>query len=207
MVSPTALGGLGLGANVGGTILSVLGVKQSGAAQKDMFNYQAGVAEAAKTIALQNRDYAITSGETEAGMYGLKARNVAGRIRATQGASGIDVGGGSSLDVQRGQQFVTGLDMNQIRANAARKAYGYAVEAAGDEAQAGAYRSAASNVEKATRLNVASSILSGVSSVSSKWLQGQQYGLWGSDRKPQQGGMYWGDPTKPGFGPMKGEDW
>ncbi len=181
MVNPSMVGGAGIGASVGGTILSVLGAKQTGEAQQQQFGYQAGMARVAKQVALQNKDYALTTGETENRMYGMRAGNVMGKIKAAQGASGLDIGSGSAVKVREGQQLVTNMDEATIRANTARKAYGYDVEAAQDEAQAGLYDMAGANAKKATKLNIASSLLSGVGSVSSKWLQGKQVGLWGAD--------------------------
>lgn len=160
-----------IAAGAAGTVLSAVGAAQSGAAQAQMYQYQAGIAQYRSAIDLQNRDYTLAAGETEAAQYGLKARNVAGKILATQGASGIDVGSGSSVAVRQGQQLVTDLDMATIRNNTARKAYGYEVEATTDTAQAQLYSASAENVSKATPLNVASTLLTGSSSVASKWLQ------------------------------------
>lgn len=154
-----------------GTVMSAVGAAQSGAAQSQQFEYQAGIAGLRSKIALQNRDYVLGAGETEAAQYGLKARNVAGKILATQGASGLDVGGGSAVAVRQGQQLVTDLDMATIRNNAARKAYGYEVEATTDNTQAEMYSNAASGVRKATPFNVAATLLTGSSSVAGKWLQ------------------------------------
>ena len=180
-MGPTAIAGAGLGASVGGTILSAFGAGQKGKAEAGMLQYQAGIAQLQKQIALQNRDYALSAGDQEALSYGLRARNRMGAIRAGQGASGIDVGGDSAVAVRKGQQTITDLDTATIRNNAARRAYGYETEAAVDEAQSGLYSRAASNVRKATGINVAASLLSGAGSVSSKWLQGRTAGLWGAD--------------------------
>lgn len=169
---------LGVMAVAGGG-LSAFGAYQSGQAQAGQQDYQAGMAQFQKKIALQNRDYTLATGETEAANYGLRARNTMGKIVASQGASGIDVGGGSSKAVQAGQQFIADRDLVQIRNNSARKAYGYEVEAATDEAQSGAYSAAASNTRSAIPINVASSFLSSATSVASKWTQGQSAGLWG----------------------------
>lgn len=177
-MTPTNIGGAGIGASVAGTILSAFGAGQSGKAQERMLQYQAGVAQLQKQIALQNRDYELNVGETEAAKYGMGSRFLRGKILSAQGASGIDVGSGSAVDVRAGQKEVSDIDMATIRNNAARKAYGYEVEAATDEAQSGLYTRAAADVKKATGVNIASSLLSGVSSVSSKWLQGNTVGLW-----------------------------
>lgn len=171
MADPFTWASIGTVASAGGGILSAVGAARSGAAGAQMYRYQAGMARFNRDIARGNADYAITSGETEASLYGLKAGQRAGAIKAAQGASGIDVGSGSSESVRESQAYVTGLDQRQIRENAARKAYGFEIEAAGDETQAGLYDAAAKNTKSASRLAVASSLLSGASGVASKWLQ------------------------------------
>jgi hypothetical protein len=95
-----------------------------------------------------------------------------GLIKATQGSSGTDVNSGSATQVQASQRTVAGIDNAQIRSNAARTAYNYST-------QATAYDNAAENVKSSEGINLASSILGTTASVSSKWLQGQQMGLWG----------------------------
>ncbi len=108
----------------------------------------------------------------------MKSAQDAGTIKAKQAASGVDVGGGSSVAVQQGQKTVSDLDMATIRNNAARKAYGYTVEADIAGKQAELYTAASSNSLAAGNIAAMGSLISGVSSVSSKWLQGNQQGLW-----------------------------
>jgi len=177
MADPVSLTGISMAAQAGGGILGAFGAAQSGKAQQSQLLYQAGIAQLRQKIALQNRDYELQTGETEAEQYGFKSRFEAGRIRAAQGASGIDVGGGSAVAVRAGQRMISDFDMATIRNNAARRAYGYESEAATDEAQAGLYTTAASDVGRATKFNIASSLISGAAGVSSKWLQASQYGI------------------------------
>jgi hypothetical protein len=177
MAAPVAMMSMAsMAASAGGSILGASGASRQGEAQAQAYAYQAGVAEMRKKIALQNRDYSLATGETEAQSFGLRARNTMGKIEAAQAASGMDVGSGSTVEVRKGQQKVTDLDMAQIRNNAARKAYGYMVDAETEGAQAEMYRTAESNTRDAIPYNVASSLLSGATSVSSKWLQGNQAG-------------------------------
>jgi Tfp pilus assembly protein FimV len=137
-----------------------------------MFGYQAGVANLNSQIALQNRDYALSTGETEAKRYGMQAAQRMGAIRAGIGASGIDIGSGSKADVQTSQQAVSRIDLDQIRNNAARKAYGFEVEATQDTAQANLYTKAASDAKSAGEIKALGSLISGAASVADKWYQG-----------------------------------
>lgn len=177
-----------IGSTVAGSIAGGAGALQSGSAKAGMYTYQSGVAAANQKIALANADYVREAGEKEALSYGMKARFQQGKIVATQGASGLDVNSGSAQDVQAGQRTVTGMDLATIRENAARKAYGYDVEASKYGAESGAYTMAASDAKSAGRLGAITSLLSGVSSVASKWTQGQSVGLFGA------GGAGGGDP-------------
>jgi len=169
LAGPLSIASMGMSA-VSGAI-NAFGAIQSGAAQSRMYQYQAGVAETNQKIALQNRDYALNAGETEAVRYGMGAAQRGAQIKTGMSASGMDIGSGSKADVQSSQQVVSGMDLGQIRNNAARKAYGYEVEAAQDTAQAGLYTRAASDAESAGGIKALGSLVSGAGSVADKWLQ------------------------------------
>lgn len=175
MADPVSL--VGMAASAGGSLISAFGAKQAGSAQAGMYSYQAGIAELNRKIAIQNRNNALDSGELESRKYGLGAAQRSGQITDRMAASGIDIGQGSAQDVRKSQQLVTDIDTQQIRINAGRKAFGYSTEAASDEAQAGMYRSAATNAESAGGIRMAGSLIGGVASVADKWLQGSTLGL------------------------------
>lgn len=177
MVAPAALATISMGASAAGAGISAYGALQSGQAQSQMYQYQAGIAQLNKQIALQNADYAVATGETQARDYGMGAAQKFGAIRAAQGASGIDVGSGSTQDVQKGQKLATSIDLGTIRQNAARVAYGYETGAAQDEAQSRLYGMASKDAESAGRIKALGSLISGAASVSDKWLQMGQYGM------------------------------
>jgi len=179
MASPASLAIVGIGSSAAGGIFGAIGAKKTAAAQADMYRYQAGAAQFNKKIAEQNRDYALASGELEAGRYGLKAQQTAGSIKARQAASGISVNTGSAVDVQESAHSIAKTDMGTIRNNAARVAYGYSVEAMQQDLQSGLYMKAASNAKAAGNINAMSSLISGASSVASKWGQASSAGIFG----------------------------
>jgi len=179
MADPISLAAISIGSSVVGTGLSAAGAASSASAQGQMYGYQAAVARLNQQIALQNADYARDQGEGQAQKYGMGARQQAGQIRAGQGASGLDVNSGSAKSVADSQHIVSRMDMDTIRANAAKTAYNYDVQAAQFGTQGKMYDSASANAKEAGAINVASSIVGGVGSVASKWLQGQTMGLWG----------------------------
>lgn len=100
-----------------------------------------------------------------------------GAERAGFGAAGVDIGSGSAKEVLTSQATLNARDLALVRNKAARVAYGYATEAEQDEMQSTLYRMGATNVRAAIPLNVASSLISGATSVSSKYVQAQQSGL------------------------------
>jgi hypothetical protein len=145
-------------------------------ASSEQAAYQSAIAAANAKIAQQNADYALQSGEKQATIYGMAAGQKEAAIRVRQGASGIDVGSGSSVDVQKSQELVKDIDLGQIRQNAARVAYGFQTQGAEATAQSEMYSKASSSIMEAAPFNVAGSLLSGAGSVSSKWLQASQSG-------------------------------
>ena len=190
------VGAIGLASTLFGGMKQAQGAAQMGAAQQGMYEYQAGLADINAKIALQNADYARDLGEAQAAKYGMAASQRAGQIVATQASSGLNVNSGSNAQVQAGNRLVTGIDLNTIRANAAKTAYDYDVSATAQQDQAQLYHMAGANAKAAASINVESSILGTAGSVSSKWLQGQQLGLFGGSGQSLGGS---GSPTVLGY--------
>lgn len=168
-----------IGATAAGAGVSAYGASQAGEASSKMFNYKAGVAQVNKQIAEQNADYAVRVGETKAQRSGMETRGRLGKIRSIQGASGLDVNKGSAQRVRDSAGDLGRYDASVIRSDAAKRAYGYDVEALGYESQSNLDVMSGDQASKAGKIGAISSILGGVSSVSSKWLQGSQSGIWG----------------------------
>lgn len=179
MGSPTAVGEIGLGSSAIGGVTGAIGGLFSGISQQRMYNYQAAVAQINAQIAQQNAEYSYQVGEQKSQQYGIQSAQQFGQIKAAQSSSGLDVNSGSALQTQQSQKFVSSMDLAQIRSDAAKTAYNYDVEATQYENQATLDKSAGANALTAGFINAGSSLLGGASSVASKWLQGQQMGLWG----------------------------
>ena len=176
-MTTAAIGGVGLGATLAGGMLSAYGAEKTGAAQQQMYNYQAAVAKINSQIDKQNAEYAIDQGEKQAAIYGAKEAQTFGAIRAAQGASNIDVNSGSAARVQASEKLVGGIDTTQIRSNAAKVAFDYDVKSTMDLNQATLDTMAGINAKTAGDINMAASILGTVGSVSSKWMQGKTVGM------------------------------
>lgn len=179
-MTPTQVGGAGIGASAGGSLLGAFGSIFTGKAQSNQASYQAGIAQINKQIALKNAEYERNVGEVQAQQSGMKTRSEIGQTKAIQASSGFDVNKGSNVDVRSSEALIGKENVDVIRSNAARRAYGYEVEAVQDEAQSNIYKMAGANAKTAGGIGAIGSILGGASSVSSKWLQGNQTGLWGS---------------------------
>lgn len=171
---------LSLAATAGGGALSAFSSIMSGNAKAAQANYQAGVAQVNATIAKQNADYATQAGEVEAQQGGMKTRAQVGQTIATQGAGGLALGSGSQASVVQSEREVGAEDVSIIRSNAAKRAYGYQVEAMQDTSQAELFKMTATDAKTAGIIGAFSSILGTAGSVSSKWMQGNAAGLFGS---------------------------
>ena len=108
--------------------------------QSNVAQYRSAVAQTNANIADQNATYERDVGEISAQQSGMKSRAELGAMKAQQGASGIDVNSGSSVDVRESMIELGTYDQAMIRSNAAHKAYAYEVEATQDRAQADLYQ-------------------------------------------------------------------
>jgi len=177
-MSPESMASIGIGSSAAGGIVGAIGALDQGKAAEKMFNFQAGVALVNKQIALQNRDYAYQVGEDKALQRGMVARQQTADIKVAQSGSNLNVNTGSAADVRESSADVARMDLATIRGNAARTAYGYTVESVQQDAQSKLYTMAGSNARRAGYINAITSLLSGASSVSSKWIQAKQAGIY-----------------------------
>lgn len=175
-----------------GAISSVM----AGDAKSKAYKYQSSMAWQNAAIAKQNQKYALDIGEQQAEKQGIAGAAQAGQIKAGQAASGLDVSGGSAKEVQNSQHLVSQMDLNTIREKASKTAYDFSVQAVNYENQAHGYDTAAKNAETEGKIGMVASLIGGVGSVSSKWMQGQQLsksGGSGGNRGNLFTGPIWGD--------------
>jgi hypothetical protein len=171
------IGEIALASTILSGVAAAAGKMYSGAAASSMYNYQAGVAQMNAQIAKQNAAYEGALGETQAQQQGMKTRATISQTRANQGAGGLDVNSGTPAAVRTTELTLGQYDQAIIRSNAARRAYGFEVEAAGDVAQAEAYRMSAKTSETAGLLGAFTSILGAGGSFATKWQQGKTSGM------------------------------
>lgn len=134
MAALTTLAILGLVA--AGTATKVVGdikagnaAKRAGTAQREASESQADLADYNANVAdLQAKD-AVARGTEEESRFRSSVRGIIGSQRANQAAQGVDVGFGSTVDVQADAAFLGELDALTIKTNAAREAWGFQVQA------------------------------------------------------------------------------
>jgi hypothetical protein len=161
---------------VGGAAVGAFGKLQEGDARSRAANYQAQVAENNKLIAEQNARWATTAGTARETAEGMKVRAGVARLKARQGASGVDVNTGSSKEVTDAASALGSLDAMTIRSNTAREAYGYEVAATSEQAKANLARMEGESAKTSGYIGALSSLLSGASSAGGKYAAWQNVG-------------------------------
>lgn len=185
MADPATLAGVGMAGSVAQGLLGAFGANVKGEADASAYQYQAGIARINEGIAKSNADYERHVGEIQAQQEGMKTAQDIGGTKATQAGSGVDVNKGSAAAVRDTQLEVGQYDQAMIRSNAARKAYGYEVEAVSEEAKARMAESASSNARTGGKLGALTSLISAGGSVASKWMQyGSTFGKGQSQGNP-----------------------
>ena len=181
MADPVTAGAglVGLGSTIFGALTQATGAKTAGQAQQETDRFLGTQSFYNSAVANQNAALAREHGESEAQKYGMGAAQRQGQIKASQASAGLDVNSGSALQVQKSQQLVSDMDLDQIRSNAAKTAYNFDVESTYDKNQGQLYFMAGSNAAQAGQINATSSIISGAGSVASKWMQSTQAGTFG----------------------------
>lgn len=190
--------GAGIAANMAQGAVGAYSAVLGGRSQQSMYNYQAGVAQVNAAVAKQDANYATVAGGVSAEESGMRSRFQVGQTKATYGAGNISTTSGSPSKVVSSEINIGQENEGIISANAAKQAYGFNVKAAGDTATAGADILASKTSGESETLNVASSIIGAVSSVSSKWTQAGQ--AFGSGSGSGGGGNADSDPTYSNYG-------
>ncbi len=152
-----------------GAGLTAGGLWEGGQATANAATYSAQVAANNAEIARQNAKYAVESGNAQAYATALKGANTAGKIKAGQAASGVDVNSGSAADVQQSQREGDVLDTETVLNRGDLQAYGYRTQGAGYQAEAQLEEAKAEQAPIGADLGAAGSLLSGASGVAGKW--------------------------------------
>jgi hypothetical protein len=172
MADPVTIGLAAAGAGV-----AAFGASQKADATTAMYNYKAGVAQANAAYADANAQYAIEEGAVKEQQYGIAGAQTLGHIRVAQAASGLDVNTGTGRDVVKSE--IAGIQQgeNIITYDAAKKAYGFSIQAANFKDEAQFDTASGKNVQSEKWFDIGASLLGGASSVSGKWTKFAQAGV------------------------------
>lgn len=140
-------------------VAGAYGAYSSSQAAKAQAEYQSDVAQANATMAGYQREDALRRGEEEAQLAARQAERMRGTQVARLASNGLDITSGSSLSILEDTAFFGAQDVQTIRNNAAREAWGYSVQADNERASSQMYSSAAraQNPTRAAGLSLLSS--------------------------------------------------
>lgn len=134
-VSSVVMMGAGMASSAIGSYSSAKGQQSQMQYQAAMGTLNAAMAESDASLLELNASIsdtqakmAIASGQREEQNLRLKSGQLKGRQRASLAASGVDLGVGSAAKVLATTDYMTEVDAGEIRANAARAAFGYKVQ-------------------------------------------------------------------------------
>lgn len=164
-------------AGAGSGVLGAFGANQTADATAASYNYKAAVASNNAIIAKRNADAATSAGGVAGQQNDLKTKNLIGTQLVAQASNGLDVGSGTNVNVRQSAEELGHLDTLTILNNAAKNSAGFKAQGMNFEAEAGLDTASAKNAKTAGDINVATSLLGGASSVSSKWLSYTQKGV------------------------------
>lgn len=167
-----AAAGAGAGLSVLSTAVGIAGSQAAGAAKARAANYRAAVARNNALILRQQGEYAVEAGQRKAELESLRGADLQGKIKANQGASGVDVNTGSNVNVRAGARMASKLNTDTVLTNAQLLNYGYLAKAQEAEAGAGLAGMEAGSAQEAADWQSAATLLSGASQFPLKWGSG-----------------------------------
>lgn len=167
-----------------GAIVGVAGSVVGAMNSAEMSSYQAEVARANAQIAERNRVSALQKGQIDTQVAGMKVAQQKGKIAAIQGASGMDMSGGTATEVRAGAETMGQLSEENENDKAKATAYNYEVQKAQYNNQASLYDMKASSDMTTGFFNAFSSVIGGASGFADKWSQFKTAGV-----NPWTGGL------------------
>lgn len=155
-----------LGLEVLGTGLQIFGGLKKGKEDAAAYRFQAEQSAEAATATRVANNY-------NEGLKKAEYTRLIADQTVAQAANGVEVAGGSAQRVRQATADVGAMDAAMMHYNAMREAYGYDMEAE-------LYRKAAKNAKSAAKIGAVQTLLSGATSLASKWGSFKQSGALGS---------------------------
>lgn len=171
---------IGTGLSVAGSIAQGNAASANASYQAQVARNQAQVMENNAISAEQQADYAGKVGMTNAATESMKGAAKLARVRAGFAANGVDPNTGSAVDVEESQRETGKLNAETVLSDAELKAYGYKSQAVQDRYQAQSLRAGAGFTQAAGQdaltgsyFKAGGTLLSGLSSLPTKWSGGK----------------------------------
>lgn len=155
---------------IAGTLISAAGAVQQGVAAREQAQYQSAVARNNQIIAQQKAEDARLRGAEAERRRRIETAQLIGRQRASAAAAGVVVDEGSALDLVADTAAIGEQDALTIRTNAEREALGFEAQRANFEAEEQLSTLRGRNAQTAGFIQAGSTLLTGASRVSSRWL-------------------------------------
>lgn len=155
-----------------GAAVTAYGTIQSSEASSASAKYNSEVATENAAIATKSAQLAGAAGEAQAEQSSLQTRAKVGGIIANQAAGNIDVNSVSALDVQSSARELGELNALTVRSNAAKTAYAYETNSAGDVAQSQLDQFQSQNDITSGEISAGGTVLGGIGSAASNYAKG-----------------------------------
>lgn len=159
-----------------GTAFQAFGAIQQGRAAAAQAEYQAAVGRNNAILAQRAADDARLRGAEAERRKAVENRQLMGRQRAVLAANGVLVDQGSALDLTSDTAEIGKLDELTIRSNAEREALGYEAQGMNFNAAAQLNSMRADNARSSAMGSALGTVLTGATSVASKWYQYKKEG-------------------------------
>ncbi|WP_420997594.1 virion core protein, T7 gp14 family [Cupriavidus sp. 30B13] len=156
------------------------------AGQQTVARYNASVADRNAGLAELQAQDAERQGVTQEMRLRQQTAQLRGKQRAATAANGVSLAEGSPVNIAASTEYMRDVDIDTIRNNAARAAWGYRVQADNYRANASAYRAGADAVSPTG--SAATSLLGSASGVASKWYDLYKNGAFSNGAPAVSGG-------------------
>lgn len=154
---------------VASTAATAYGAIQQGKSEAAASKYNAAVAAENSRQAQETSRQLAEKGNIETMEKQQENRAKIGAMVADQGASGVDVSGGSFAGVRESAEEIGRMSVNDIRTSASREAYGYQEQAANYTSQSNMLNSQAKQQRQAGFTKAFTTILGNASNINDSW--------------------------------------
>jgi hypothetical protein len=164
-------GNIGQGAMIVGDIANLFGAssvaKYNAKSQKSALKYQAEISAINARLAEISARSALDAGKHEAAQTGMQYGALKSRQRASLAANGVALGTGNAAEIQASTDILKQIDLNTIKNNAIRTAFGIRTQAVNSQAEARMFSASASGISPSSA--AMTTLLTGAGSVADRW--------------------------------------